>query len=71
MAESEEEQKSLLMWVQEKNEKSDLKFSIQKTKIIASGPINLWQIEGKKAEAVTDFISLDSKITEDDNCSHD
>ena len=71
MAESEEEQKSLLMWVQEKNEKSDLKFNIQKTKIIASGPINLWQIEGKKAEAVTDFISLDSKITEDDNCSHD
>ena len=71
MAESEEEQKSLLMWVQEKNEKSDLKFNIQKTKIIASGPINLWQIEGKKAEAVTDFISLDSKITEDDNCSND
>ena len=71
MAESEEEQKSLLMWVQEKNEKSDMKFSIQKTKIIASGPINLWKIEGKKAEAVTDFISLDSKITEDDNCSRD
>ena len=71
MAESEEERKSLLMWVQEKNEKTDLKFSIQKTKIIASGPINLWQIEGKKAEAVTDFISLGSKITEDDNCSHD
>ena len=71
MAESEEERKSLLMWVQEENEKTGLKFNIQKTKIIASGPINLWQIEGEKLEAVTDFIFLGSKITEDDNCSHE
>ena len=71
MAESEEERKSLLMWVQEESEKTHLKFSIQKTKIIASGPINLWQIEGEKVEAVTDFVFLGSKITEDDNCSHE
>ena len=71
MAESEEERTSLLMWVQEENEKTGLKFNIQKTKIIASGPINLWQIEGEKLEAVTDFIFLGSKITEDDNCSHE
>ena len=71
MAESEEERKSLLMWVQEENEKTGLKFNIQKTKIIASGPINLWQIEGEKLEAVTDFIFLGSKITVDDDCSHE
>ena len=52
-------------------EKVGLKFNIQKTKIIASGPINLWQIEGEKVEAVTDFVFLGSKITEDDNCSHE
>ena len=65
MAESEEELKSLLMKVQEENEKTGLKFNIQKTKIMASGPITLWQIDGEKVEAVTDFISLGSKITAD------
>ena len=63
MAESEEELKSLLMKVIEENEKAGLKFSIQKTKIIASGPITSWQIDGGKVEAVTDFLFLGSKIT--------
>ena len=63
MIESEEELKSLLMTLKEENEKAGLKFNIQKTKIMASGPITSWQIEGKKVEAVTDFIFLGSKIT--------
>ena len=62
---------SLLMRVKEESEKAGLKLSIQKTKIMASGPINSWQIEGKKIEAVTDFIFLDSKITVDNDCSHE
>ena len=65
MAESEEEPKSLLMKVKEESEKAGLKLNIQKTKIMASSPITSWQIEGEKVEAVTDFISLGSKITED------
>ena len=68
MAESEEELKSLLMKVKEKNEKVGLKLNIQKTKIMASGPITSWQIDG---ETVTDFIFLGSKITEDVDCSHE
>ena len=71
MAESEEELKSLLMRVKEENEKARLKLSIQKTKIMASGPITSCQIEGEKAEAVTDFIFLGSKITADGNYSHE
>ena len=71
MAESEEELKSLLMWVKEKNEKADMKLNIQETKVMASGPITSWQIEGEKVEAVTDFIFLGSKITADDDCSHE
>ena len=63
MAEREEELKSLLRKVKEKSEKSGLKLNIKKTKIMASGPITSWQIEGKKVEAVTDFIFLGSKIT--------
>ena len=63
MAETEEEPKSLLMRVKEESEKTGLKFNIQKTKIMASGPITLWQIDGGKVEAVTDFIFLGSKIT--------
>ena len=59
------------MRVKEESEKAGLKFNIQKTKIAASGPITLWQIEGKKVEAVTDFIFLSSKITEDSDCSHE
>ena len=70
MAESEEEQKSLLMRVKEKSEKTGLKLSIQQTKIMASGPITSRQIEGKKVEAVTDFIFLGSKITADSVSSH-
>ena len=62
MAESEKELKSLLMRVKEESEKTGLKFNIQKTKIMASGPITLWQIEWEKLEAVTDFIFLGSKI---------
>ena len=71
MAEREEELKSLLMKVKEKSEKSGLKLNIKKTKIMASGPITSWQIEGKKVEAVTDFILLGSKITVDGDCSHE
>ena len=71
MAETEEELKSLLMWVKEKNEKADMKLNIEEIKIMASGPITSWQIEEEKVEAVTDFIFLGSKITADDDCSHE
>ena len=71
MAESEEELKSLLMKVKEESEKVGLKLNIQKTKIMASGPITSWQIDGKTMETVTDFIFLGSKITADDDCSHE
>ena len=70
MAESEEELKSLLMKVKEESGKSGLKLNMQKTKIMASGPITSWQIEGEKVEAVTDFLFLGSKITADHECSH-
>ena len=69
-SEYEEELKSLLMRVKQKNDKSGLKFNIQKIKIMSSSPITSWQIEGDKVETVTDFIFLDSKITEDGDCSH-
>ena len=69
-AESEEELKSLLMRVKEENEKAGLKLNIQKTKIMASGPITLWQIDGEKVETMTDFIFLGSKATADGDCSH-
>ena len=69
MAESEEELKSLLMKVKSESEKVGLKFNIQKTKIMASGPITLWQIDGETVETVTDFILGGSKITADDDCS--
>ena len=69
-AESEEELKSLLIRVKEEHEKVSLKLNIQETKIMASGPISSWQIEGKKLEAVIDFIFLSSKITVDGDCSH-
>jgi len=68
---SEEELKSLLMKVKEESEKADSKLSIQQTKIMTSIPIISWQIEREKVEAVTDFIFLRSKITEDDDCSHE
>ena len=71
MAESEEELKSLLMKVKEESEKAGLKFNIQKTMIMASGPITSWQIDGETMEAVTDFIFLVSKITADGDCSHE
>ena len=71
MAESEEELKSLLMKVKKESEKAGLKLSIQKTKIIASGPITSWQIDGETKETVRDFIFLGSKITADGDCSHD
>ena len=71
MAESEEELKSLLMKVKEESEKVGLKFSIPKTKIMASGPITSWQIDREKVEAVTDFIFLGCKITVDGDCSHE
>ena len=71
MAESEEELKSFLMKVKEESEKVGLKLSIQKMKIMASGPITSWQIDGKTMETVTDFIFLDSKITADGDCSHE
>ena len=71
MAESEEELKSLLMRVKEESKKAGLKLSIQKTKIMASSPITSWQIEGEKVEAVTDFIFLGSKITVDNDFSHE
>ena len=71
MAEGKEELKSLLMKVKEESEKSGLKLNIQKTKIMTSGPINSWQIDGKKMETVADFIFLGSKITADGDCSHE
>ena len=70
MAESEEEPKSLLMKVKEESEKVGLKLNIQKTKIMASGPITSWQMHGETVETVADFIFLGSKITEDGDCSH-
>ena len=71
MAESEEELKSLLMKVKVENEKVGLKLSIQKTKIMAFGPITSWEIDGETVETVSDFIFLGSKISADGNCSHD
>ena len=71
MAESEEELKSLLMKVKEGSEKVDLKLNIQKTKIMESGPITLWQIDGETMEIVTDFIFVCSKIAADGDCSHE
>ena len=71
MAESEEELKSLLKRVKERSEKVGLKLNIQKTKIMASGPITSWQIDRATMETVTDFIFLGSKITADDDCSHE
>ena len=70
MAKSEEELKSFLMKVKEESEKVGLKLNIQKTKIMAAGPIISWQIDGETMETVTDFISLGSKITADGDCSH-
>ena len=71
MAESKEELKSLLMKVKEENEKLGLKLNIWKTKIVASGPITSWQIDGETMEAVRDFILGGSKITADGDCSHE
>ena len=71
MAESEEELKSLLMKVKEESEKAGLKLNIQKKKIMASGPITSWEIDGKTVETVSDFIFLGSKITTDGDCSHE
>ena len=68
--ESREELKSLLMKVKEESEKAGLKLNIQKNKIMASGPISSWQIDGKTMETVTDFIFLGSKITADGDCTH-
>ena len=71
MAESEEELKSLLMKVKEASEKVGLKLNIQKTKIMASGPITSWQIDGETVETMADFILGGSQITADGNCSHE
>ena len=71
MVESEEELKSLLMKVKEETEKAGLKLNIQKTKIMASGPITSWQVDGETVETVADFIFLGSKITADGDCSHE
>ena len=71
MAESVEELKSLLMKVKEESEKVDLKLNIQKTKIMVSGPITSWEIDGETVETVSDFIFLGSKITADCDCSHE
>ena len=71
MAESEEDLKSLLMKVKEESEKVSLKLNIQKTKIMTSGPIPSWQIDGETVETVSDFIFLGSKITADGDCSHE
>ena len=71
MAESEEEQKSLLMKEKEESEKVGLKLNIQKMKIMASGPITSWEIDGEAVETVADFIFLGSKITADGDCSHE
>ena len=71
MAESEEELKSLLMKIKEESEKVGLKLNIQKTKIMASGPITSWKTDGETMGTVADFIFLGSKITADDDCSHE
>ena len=71
LAESEEELKSLLMKVKEESEKVGLRLNIQKTKIVASGPITSWQIDGETVDTVADFILLGSKITADGDCSHE
>ena len=71
MAESEEELKSLLMKVKEESEKVGLKLNIQKTKVLASGPITSWEIDGEIVETVSDFILGSSKITADGDCSHE
>ena len=71
MAESEEELKSLLMKVKEESEKVGLKLNIQKTKLMASGPITSWEIDGETVETVTDFSFLGSKISADDDGSHE
>ena len=71
MAQSEEELKSLLMKVKEESEKVGLKLSVQKTKIMASGPITSWEIDGETVETVDDFILGGSKITADGECSHE
>ena len=71
MAENEEELKNLLMKVKEASEKVGLKLNIQKTKIMASGPITSWQIDGEAMETVRDFVFLGSKITADGDCSHE
>ena len=71
MAESEEELKSLLMKVEKESEKVDLKLNIQKIKIMASGPITLWEIDGETVETMADFILGGSKITADGDCSHE
>ena len=71
MAENKEELKSLLMKVKEESEKVDLKLNIQKTKIMASGPITSWEIDGEAVETVADFILEGSEITADGDCSHE
>ena len=71
MAESKEKLKSLLMKVKEESEKAGLKLNIQKTKIMASGPITSWEIDGETVETVSDFIFLGSKITANGDCSHE
>ena len=71
MEESEEELKSLLMKMKEESEKVGLKLNIQKTKIMASGPITSWQIDGETVDTVANFIFLSSKITADGDCSHE
>jgi len=71
MTESEEELKSLLMKVKEESEKVGFRLNIQKTKIMASGPITSWQTDGETMETVTDFILLGSKVTADGDCSHE
>ena len=71
MAESEEKLKSLLLKVKNESDRAGLKLNIQKTKIMASIPLNSWQIDGEKVETVTDFISLGSKISAGSDCSHE
>ena len=71
MAESEEELKSLLVRIKEKSEKAGLKLNIQQTKIMASGPITSWEIDGETVDTVADFIFLGSEITSDGDCSHE
>ena len=70
IAESEEELKSFLMMVKEESERADLRLNIKKPKIMASGPVTAWQIDGENVEVVTDFLFLDSKITADDDYRH-